>query len=126
MPFLKSHKKRVLVVDDDPLILDVTSEFLQNEGFETVTAPDTLQALDEMKRHPAHVMLLDIKLPNESGLEFLAKFKEQYPDVPVVMLTGSGYDEDMMQEALNKGASGYVSKETDLENMVVAVKRLIK
>lgn len=126
MSLLKSNKKRVLVVDDDPLILDVTSEFLQNEGFETVTAPDTKQALEVMQAHAAHVMLLDIKLPDQNGLEFLAKFKKLYPDIPVVMLTGSGYDEEMMQQALTNGASGYVSKETDLENMVVAVKRLLK
>ena len=126
MGILKSNKKRVLIVDDDPLILEVTSEFLQNEGFETATAGNAGAAIEEMKKEPAHVILLDIKLPDQNGLEFLGKLKAQYPEVPVVMLTGSGYDEDMMQKALQNGASGYVSKETDLENMVVAVKRLLK
>jgi CheY-like chemotaxis protein len=123
--FLKKPK-RILVVDDEPLIIDVTSEYLLEAGFEVGSANSSAQALAEMEKSPADVMLLDIRLPDEDGLSFLQRFKKLYPNVPVVILTGSGYDENLMQTALQNGASGYVSKDTDLGNMVVAVKRLLK
>ena len=126
--FLKKAKKRILilVVDDEPTIVDMIQDFLKEEGFEVFSAGSASQALEEMKKTPADAVLLDIKLPDENGLKFLGKFKKLYPDTPVIILTGSGYDEEMMQTAIQNGASGYVSKETDMENMLVALKRQLK
>ena len=122
---LQKDKKRVLIVDDEPLIVEVASEFLQRDGFDTSSAGTAAEALASMEKHPANLVLLDINLPDENGLKFLGDFKRNHPAVPVVILTGSGYDEEMMQEALSKGASGYLSKDTDMESMAVAVKRLL-
>ena len=126
MNFTKKIKKHVLVVDDEPLIVDMTCEFLQEAGFETAFAHSATQAMQEMEKKTANVMLLDIKLQNEDGLTFLKRFKKLYPDVPVVILTGVGYDENMLQTALKNGASAYISKDTEMENMVVAIKRLTR
>ena len=124
----KNEKKgrRVLVVDDEKMVVDMTCEFLKAAGFEAVSANTTVQAMSEMKKSPVDVVLLDIKLSGEDGLMFLGKLKKRYPKVSVVILTAVGYDETMMRAALRKGASGYVSKDTELENMVAAVKRLLK
>ncbi|MDD2707815.1 MAG: response regulator [Verrucomicrobiae bacterium] len=126
MLFFKKEKKRVLVVDDEQSIVDITCEFLQDDGYETCSARNTRGAMAEMEKNPVHAMLLDINLAGEDGLAFLAEFKKKYPSVPVVILTGAGYDDEMMQSALKNGASGYVSKDTDLGNLVVAVKRVLR
>jgi DNA-binding NtrC family response regulator len=126
MGFFSKEKKRILIVDDEPLIIDTTSDYLKDVGYETRGASTAAEALQVMEKEPAGLMLLDINLPDADGLVFLTKFRKQYPEVPVVILTGAGYDESMMQMALRGGASGYLSKETDMDNMGVIVKRLLK
>jgi len=108
------------------MVLELSCDFLNEAGFATSEAGSTAEALDEMAKNPVHAVILDIKLPDKDGLAFLHEMKKLYPKVPVVILTGSGYDEILMQQALRNGASAYVSKDTDLENMVAAVKRLTK
>ena len=126
MGLFSKKQKKVLIVDDEPLILKMTSEFLGDAGFETVTASSTSEALTEIEKGGVDAMLLDIRLPDEDGLVFLPKFKKLHPEIPVVMLTGAGYDDTMMKEALKLGAAGYVSKDTEMENMILAVKRVLK
>ena len=79
-----------------------------------------------MERQPADVVLLDIELTDGNGLDFLLKLKRCWPDVPVVMLTGLGYDETLVRHALKNGASGYVSKGVGMENVVVKVKQALR
>ena len=124
--FNKKPKHRILVVDDEPLVVEASCNFLQEKGFDTSSAGTAAEARQVMAKEPADLVLLDINLPDENGLKFLVEFKKAHPQVPVIILTGSGYDEEMMQEALKNGAAGYVSKETDMENMSATVKRLLK
>lgn len=132
MRLLKKSKKRILVVDDEPMIVEMTCNFLKDEGFEACGAANTAEALAEMKKQPADVIVLDVFLSSneahafEDGLTFLKMLKKLYPEVPVVILTGAGYDEGMMQTALDHGADGYLSKETEMENLLIAIKRLVK
>lgn len=126
MSFLKKPKKHVLIVDDEPLIIEMTREMLEEEGFKVSGAGSSADAVKVTDQGHVDAILLDIRLPNEDGLTFLQKIKASHPQIHVVMLTGSGYEENLMQTALRYGASGYISKETDLENVVIALKRVLK
>ncbi len=119
------EKKRILIVDDEKSVLEVACSLLTEEGYDTVGVRNPKDAMAEMKKTGAHAMLLDIYLGQENGLSFLVKFKEAYPQVPVVILTGIGYDNSAIKTALQNGASGYFSKETGLENVVPVLQRLI-
>lgn len=119
-------RKRVLIVDDEPLVVNVSKDFLCEHGFDSASAATASEALQSMSENPSDLMLLDINLPDANGLTFLGEFKKRHPNTPVVILTGSGYDATMMHEALQSGASGYLSKETDMENMLATVKNLLK
>lgn len=126
MSLFKSQKKHILVVDDEQAIGDITCEFLKEAGFDAVFVTNAVDALHKMEEKPFDAVLLDIYLEEDDGLAFLGKLKKLYPSVPVIMLTGAGYDEDMMETALKEGASGYVSKDTDLEDVVVAIQRVLR
>lgn len=126
MGWFQSSKRRVLVVDDEQAIGNITCDFLKGAGFEAVFTTNAVDALHQIQNKPVDAVLLDVFLEYEDGLAFLGKLKKRYPSIPVVILTGAGYDESMMETARQEGASGYVSKDTDLEDVVVAVQRVLR
>jgi DNA-binding NtrC family response regulator len=123
MPPMKQH---VLVVDDEPHICNYVSAYLKKNGFEVTTAEtaaDTVRLTDEI---PFHVMVLDIALADEDGLELLGTIKAAHPNLPVIMMTGMGFDEELVNEALRKQASGYISKTLPLNQLLMEIRRALK
>ena len=70
--------------------------------------------------------LLDISLADEDGLKLLEQLKKNQPSLRVIMLTGMGFVEDLLQEAQQKGADGYVSKVLPLDELLLAIQRILK
>ncbi len=109
----------VLVVDDEP---DVEALFRQQfrrdlraERFImdfANSAPDALARVGETREHSLILILSDINMPGMTGLEMLPKVKEMRPEVPVIMITAYG-DADTKRKALEKGASGLLTKPID-------------
>ena len=79
-----------------------------------------------MDEVPVDLVVLDIGLANEDGLSLLEKLKTGWPNVLAVMLTGMGFVEDLLQEAHQKGADGYVSKVLPLDELLIAIQRILK
>lgn len=120
------HRRKILVVDDEALAREACSEALQNAGMEAVCAETCGEIMGKMEEQHPEALLLDIELTDDNGLNFLPKFKARYPDVPVVMFTGLGYDESLMESALANGAAGYVSKGTSIENLIATLKNVCR
>jgi two-component system KDP operon response regulator KdpE len=96
------------------------------QGFKVTTAANTQETLAILAQTPVDLAVLDIGLGDEDGLKLLAQIKARYPAVRAVMLTGMGFVEDLLQEALQKGADGYVSKVLPLEELLMAIHRIFK
>src|SRR5260370_39314543 len=77
----------VLVVDDDKVVLRAVSEILQREGYQVVAIDDAVEGLAASKDPTIDVAVLDIKMPNLSGLDLLKAVKQSRPDVEVSMMT---------------------------------------
>jgi len=73
-----------------------------------------------------NLVILDVALAEADGLELLARLKGVHPKLPIIILTGMGFDDELLQEALQKGASGYVSKTLPLEQLLMEVHRTLK
>ena len=127
---------RILIVEDDPNDLELTLTALAdyNLANEVVVARDGQQALDYLycradfsERSPGNpaVMLLDLKLPKVGGLEVLQQIKsdERLKMIPVVVLTSSNEEKDMMR-SYSLGVNAYVVKPVDFHEFVNAVKEL--
>ncbi len=71
-------------------------------------------------------MLLDINLGSDNGLESITEIKAAWPKAPVIMITGMGYDDTLMRSALEKGASGYVSKSVPPSELLAAITRVLE
>jgi DNA-binding response OmpR family regulator len=115
--------QRILVVDDEPQIRDLLSVYLIRQGFDVITAASSQETLEALGRKGVDLVVLDIGLADEDGLKLLEDIKKCRPDVRVVMLTGMGFVEDLLQEAHQKGADGYVSKIVPLDELLTAIKR---
>lgn len=101
---------RVLVVEDNPGDLQLARAYLgQNSAVCLATAETLGQACEHLSTVSVDVVLLDLNLPDSLGLETLHKLRGQYPDLPVVILTGSN-DDELAQEAVRSGAQDYVVK----------------
>jgi DNA-binding response OmpR family regulator len=118
--------RRILVVDDDPDIVDYLSSFLEDEGFEVRTAGRCSKALEMMDEVRPHAVLIDALLPGKSGLDLLVSLRRssQWSDVPVVVITGNDrLLEDDCQSYLGahqglRGPDGVLGKPVDLEALL--------
>jgi len=119
-------KQRILVVDDEPQIREMLSMYFDRHGYETLTAGDSTETLRLISESKVDVVVLDIGLAEEDGLKLLEKLKAENPGLRVIMLTGMGFVEDLLTEATQKGADGYVSKVLPLDELLVAIQRILK
>ncbi|MFG0284432.1 MAG: sigma-54-dependent transcriptional regulator [Phycisphaerales bacterium JB039] len=133
----QDQTRRILIVDDDPIVADSLSEFLRAEGCATATAydwPEALAALDEAERgphgpdslpRPFDVVICDVSLPSGSGLDLLREIGRKHPAVVVIMLTGYGTIEAAV-EALRRGASDYLTKPLVDSELRISLQRALK
>ena len=101
-------QKRTLVVDDDEMNLKRTKRILEKE-YDVLLARSGLEALDKLKGERADMILLDIAMPEMDGLETFKRMKGLAIDIPVIFLTASG-DEDDVLNAIMLGAVNYLKK----------------
>ncbi|MFY1831545.1 sigma-54-dependent transcriptional regulator [Myxococcus fulvus] len=116
---------RILVVDDDPGVLKALRGLLSDEGFTAVEARSTAEATRvlEAPEGPPAMMLLDLRMPGETGLEFLARLPRPLP-VPVVVLSGEASPSEAAQ-ALKLGATDFVEKPPSPERLLTALRNAL-
>ena len=104
--------RELLVVDDEPQLQQMLRVFFAQRGFRVNTASTAHEALAQLDRVKADVILLDLRLPDSSGLDVLSIVKSKFPDVRVVVISGLS-DAPTIREALQRGASDYLAKPFD-------------
>ncbi|MFN8483383.1 MAG: response regulator transcription factor [Anaerolineae bacterium] len=115
---------KILVVDDEPNIVELARLYLKNEGYEVLTAGDGRAALDTIRQQPPDLVLLDIMLPGMDGWE-VCKQVRQFSRVPIIMLTARGDDVDKIV-GLELGADDYMVKPFNPREMVARVKAVLR
>ncbi|MGV3619251.1 MAG: response regulator, partial [Archangium sp.] len=118
------RKTKVLVVDDDKIVLRAVSEILQREGYQVVALDDAVEGLSAVKDPSIDVACLDIKMPNLSGMDLLKAFKQSRPDVEVIMMTAFATVQTAV-EAMKLGAYDYIQKPFDGEEIKALVERTL-
>jgi CheY-like chemotaxis protein len=122
-----TEKHRILIVDDEPDHLMALKMILEREeSLEVVTAADAAEAEKELGRGGIDLVLLDIALPGESGIEFVHRLKgmDGYRDLPVIAL--SAYPEEIWRDrALEAGCVAFISKPSEPLIILEAVKAIV-
>lgn len=117
---------KLMLVDDHPLFLEGLQYLLKTHGIDVVgTAYDGKEALIKSRTLKPDIILMDIRMPECSGIDALKLIKAEMPDVKIVMLTTSDEDDDLF-EAIKCGASGYLIKNTTAQALVDMLSELEK
>jgi two-component system nitrogen regulation response regulator NtrX len=117
--------KSVLVVDDVPAMRDQYAYDLGRAGFDTLTAANGREALEVLSREPVDCVILDLEMPVMDGLEALEKMFRDYPEVPVIVYTGTGNYERCVR-AIKLGAYNFIDKEEPIERVVREIENALE
>ena len=116
--------KTILLVDDEPMMLDLLSLYLSPLGYHCIKQESGLEALKFLKSNTVDLILLDIMMPDMSGLEACQEIRKNW-DIPIIMLTALGDKTDIVR-GLNIGADDYISKPFDEEELVARIEAVIR
>ena len=117
---------RVLIIDDEPMILNIASEILEHAGFSVITAADGEEGLAKFREHPdTNLVLLDLTMPRMSGDDVFRELRKLKPTVRVLL--SSGYNEqDTTSRFAGKGLAGFIQKPYGAEQLVEAVRTVLR
>jgi DNA-binding NtrC family response regulator len=115
---------RILIIDDEAAIRESLETLLTLEGFTVSMASDGAAGMDLVSRNEYDLLLLDLALPGESGIELLPRIKETQPNVPVIMITAFGTVGNVV-DAIRAGAENFVQKPWDNEKLLADIKTAI-
>ena len=115
---------RILVVDDEPMVAALIADGLRDEGYEEIviatSGPEGLQVIE---RDSPDVVFLDITMPGMDGIEVLQRIRERSPDLPVIILSGWGTDQQI-EAARELGVTDVLQKPAPLKNLSQTLSRL--
>lgn len=117
--------KKILLVEDDELILKMTSFKLGKEGFQVYISKDGENAIKAIDEHLPDLVVTDIMVPYKSGLEVTHYVKKNYPNIPVIVLSALGEEESSVNQAFKLGASDFINKPFNPKELVLRIRRLI-
>ncbi len=120
----RSDRRNVLVVDDDPHILEVLEARLLASGFGAVKAADAREALERVKNQHVDLAICDVKLPDVDGFTLFEKIRAERPGLPVIFLTAHGTIPDAVQ-AMKSGAVEYLTKPFDGRELVAKINGIL-
>jgi DNA-binding NtrC family response regulator len=123
-PNRAADNARILMIDDEAAIRESIETLLTLEGFTVALAPDGSAGLDLISRNQYDLLLLDLALPGESGIDLLPRIKELQPELPVIMITAYGTVANVV-DAIRAGAENFVQKPWDNEKLLADIRTAI-
>lgn len=114
----------ILVVDDDARILELLKQFLSKNNYVVSTASSAREAEDLLLEFSFDLMMVDVMMPEVTGIEFARKIKDQKANVPIILLTALSEPEDKVK-GLESGADDYVTKPFDGKELLLRAQNLI-
>lgn len=121
---MENVKAHILVVDDDTRLRSLLQRFLRENDFYVSVAKDAFAAREKLENYKFDLLIVDVMMPGETGLEFLDKLRQEN-DVPVIMLTAMGEASDRIF-GLEAGADDYLPKPFEPKELVLRIKNIIK
>ena len=116
---------KILVVDDEDIVLESCQAVFELEGFEVMLVPSADKAIEAMKNDNFTLLLIDVKMPKHDGMYLMEKIKEQWPGIPIIVMSGY-YTTETIKEAFEMGAAKFIAKPFEPDELVKTVRQIIK
>jgi len=116
----------VLIVDDEPGMLETMSDILSSTGYRAAVVSEAQKAVDLVKKVHFNVVLLDIVMPETNGVDAYYKIKEISPDTKVIMMTGYGAEHPLVKKAITIGVDELLHKPFDLDELMASLNSVCK
>jgi DNA-binding response OmpR family regulator len=115
---------KTLIVDDDPIVLDSCKRVFEAEGFEVCLVPSADKALEVMKNNIFDILLIDVKMPERDGMYLMREVKEQWPEVPIVVMSGYPTPETIA-DGFQLGAEKFIAKPFTPDELLAIVRQVL-
>ena len=120
------RETKILVVDDDPLIVHTVKHHLLREGYQVLTASNGMEALQVVENENIDLIITDIMMPELSGLNLINFFREFYSiKVPIIIITSLGQNH-IIYPSLKQGANDFLTKPIDFSALSMSVKNILR
>ncbi len=120
-----SSQARILVVDDEPLVVEALERTLRSYGYAVCSAHSAQEALHILEQQRVNLCLFDLHMPGIGGKTLVRQMRQQYPDIPVVIMTGDDSLE-VLREAMDSGASDFITKPWRTHELPIVVERNLR
>ena len=114
-----------LIIDDDPAITRFLVTYLKHKGHTCQSLTEGFRTAAWLELHDCEVVIVDLKMPKVDGISLISYIRDINRNIPIIVFTGVGYDEDRMHAALRAGANGYVSKNLPIEQLYCVLSRVL-
>jgi DNA-binding NtrC family response regulator len=115
---------KILVVDDEPAVRDLTVEILRRSGYKPLGVPSASRALDLLDQEQFDLVVSDVVMPEMTGVELLYELRRRQPDLPVILMTGGSKEPERTTKAVELGAVALLYKpfsHAELNEIVASV-----
>jgi DNA-binding NtrC family response regulator len=116
---------KILVVDDDAIVIKSCRRILEAEGFEVSTVPGADKALEAMKTSDFDLLLVDVKMPKHDGMYLMREIKKNWPEIPTIIMSGYPTPETIA-EVLRLGATLFIPKPFRPDELMKSVRQILK
>lgn len=116
---------KILVVDDEDIVLESCQAVFELEGFEVMLVPSADKAIEAMKNDNFALLLIDVKMPKHDGMYLMEKIKKQWPNIPIIVMSGYCTTETI-NEAFRMGAANFIAKPFEPDELVKTVRNTMK
>jgi len=116
---------RILVIDDDPDIRAMLEQILKSAGHEVILAADGREGMERHRSSPADLVITDLYMPNQEGLETIHEFRTRFPEVAIIAMSGRAAAVTMLSVAQKFGAVAVLHKPFAADELIAAVAKAL-
>ena len=116
---------KILVVDDDAIVVKSCKRILETEGFEVLTVPSADEALEIIKKYDFDLLLIDVKMPKHDGMFLMREIKKDLPEIPIIVMSGYPTPETVA-DVLKLGATQFIPKPFRPDELMKLIRQVLQ
>jgi len=116
---------KILVVDDDAIVIVSCRRILESEGFEVTTVPGADEALEIISKHGFDLLLIDVKMPKHDGLFLMKEIRKEFPRIPIIVMSGYPTPETI-SDVMKAGATQFIPKPFRPDELMRLIRQVLQ